>query len=93
MGTRDLQKLAAAIELDNYELLAELAATSDIILVASYGEVHPSLRPLPLAATDLGIARTTVSIYALDGLEQSPISRVIQKTLKKHFTELQRTFP
>lgn len=93
MGTRDLQKLAAAIELDNYELLAELAATSDIILVASYGEVHPSLRPLPLAATDLGIPRTTVSIYALDGLEQSPISRVIQKTLKKHFTELQRTFP
>jgi len=80
-GTGELARLVASLELDNYELLAELASTTDTVLISSFATPHPSLVQLPIRAEDLGVPSSQVSIFLVGGRIPSPVSQLVQSVL------------
>lgn len=86
-GATELLPLLATIEVDNYDLLARLAASSDTVLIASFGAFH-GLTELPIAPHDLGLPNSKVSIFTLDGRTQGPASNLLQRYLSDQFAAL-----
>lgn len=79
------QGLPLSVEIDNYEILAELAATTDTILVAAYADRMPKLTRLPLDLKLFGGASSTVCIFEISGRTPSPLAVKAQACLAEFF--------
>ena len=77
-----IQSLWATAEVDNFELLAGVAARSDAILVSAYGYTMPDLVLLPVDVSNWKSRTASVGFFTLHGRTLSPASEAVGAILR-----------
>jgi DNA-binding transcriptional LysR family regulator len=74
--------IRATVEVDNFELLADVAARSDAILISSYGHAVNRLVQLAVDESDLEPYGSEVAFFTLRGRTRSPASEAVAAMLR-----------
>jgi DNA-binding transcriptional LysR family regulator len=88
---RDFDALRATIELDNYEILADLVLRTDGILIAAFSDFGRGLVMLPVDLARYSIRPSSVSIFTVDGRSLSPAANRAVRTLERLYGEASTT--
>jgi DNA-binding transcriptional LysR family regulator len=82
VAPEEVEPLRATVEIDNFEMLADVAARSDAILVSTYGNTVPDLVPLPVDPPTLAAHAADVGFFTLRGRTLSPAAEAVGAILR-----------